>query len=87
MKKIVLVEDNYEDWLKWASHEEQQNICQFQRDVINNDVPFLFQLKGANNGQPNIEIELDIVSEGRWDQIKKLIKMDLDFDQNKTNTL
>jgi hypothetical protein len=50
-------------------------------------VPFLFQLKGANNGQPNIEIELDIVSEGRWDQIKKLIKMDLDFDQNKTNTL
>ncbi len=55
--------------------------------MINIDVPFLFQLKGANNGQPNIEIELDIVSEGRWDQIKKSIKMDLDFDQDKTNTL
>jgi hypothetical protein len=55
--------------------------------VINTDVPFLFQLKGANNVQPSIEIELDIVSEGRWDQIKKVIKMDLDFDQDKTNTL
>jgi len=53
--------------------------------MINNDVPFLFQLEGANNGQPSIKIELDIVNEGRWDQIKKLIKVDPDFDQDKTN--
>ncbi len=83
-QETILLEEKYEVWLKWASHEKQQNICQFQRDKINNDVPFLFQLEAANNRQPNIEIELDIVNEGRWDQIKKLIKVDPNFDQDKT---
>jgi len=55
--------------------------------MINNDVPFLFQLEGANNGQSSIEIEHDIVNEGKWDQIKKLIKVGPNFDQDKTNAL
>jgi hypothetical protein len=55
--------------------------------MINNDVPFLFQLEGANNGQPKIEIKLYIVNKGRWDQIKTLINVDPNFDQDKTNAL
>jgi hypothetical protein len=27
MNKIILLENDCEHWLKWASHEKQQNIC------------------------------------------------------------
>jgi hypothetical protein len=36
-------------------------------------------------GNLALEIELDIVNEGKWGQIKKLIKVDPNFDQDKTN--
>lgn len=29
MNGAMLEEDDYEDWLKWASHKEQQNMHQF----------------------------------------------------------
>jgi hypothetical protein len=27
MNEVVLEEDDYEDWLKWATQKEQQNMC------------------------------------------------------------
>lgn len=84
MNEVVLEEDDYEDWLKWATQKEQQNMCQFEgsRDV---DMPSLFQLGEVNNEQQGVKFDPKNVGEGRWEQIKRLSKVDLNVHQNKAN--
>ncbi len=50
MNEAVLKEDDYEDWLKWVAHKEQQNMCQFKgsKDM---KMPSMFQLGYVNNEQ------------------------------------
>jgi hypothetical protein len=37
-------------------------------------------LEDVNNGPQETKVEPDTVNEGRWEQIKHLIKVDVDFD-------
>lgn len=82
MNDISFEEDDYEDWLKWVVHEKQQNMQQFEgRQVI--DVPSLFQLNITKDGQFQTIDGSNMANERGWDQIKILIKDDLDLDQEK----
>jgi hypothetical protein len=69
--------------LKWPTHKEQQNTHQFEgsKDV---EMPSLFQLGDVNNEQGN-KFDPKNVGEGRWEQIKRLIKVDLNLHQNKAS--
>ncbi len=51
------------------------------------EIPFLFQLEYVNNGQQGTKVEPDIINEGKWEQIKQLIKVDPYLDQDKANEL
>jgi hypothetical protein len=50
MNEVVLEKDDYEDWLKWSTHKEQQNMCQFEGSM-DVEMPSLFQLGDVNNEQ------------------------------------
>lgn len=82
MNDMSFEENEYEDWLKWVVHEKQQNMQQFEgKQVI--DVPSLFQLDITKDGQFQTNDGSSMANERRWDQIKILIKGDLDLDREK----
>ncbi len=63
MNEVVSKEDDYEDQLKWALHEEQQNMHQFG-GFQNTKVPYPFQLKDVNYGPQETLVELNTINEG-----------------------
>ncbi len=76
------LEDDYEDWLKWVAHEKQENAHKFENNQ-GIEIPTLFQLDVTKDDKLVMEVGFDTSSGGRWDQIRKLIKMDLNLDQKK----
>lgn len=82
MNDTTHVEDNYEDWLKWVAHEKQQNVHKFENNQ-GTKVPTLFQLDITRDDKLIMEVGSNTSSAGRWDQIRKVIKVDLNLDQEK----
>jgi hypothetical protein len=76
----ILLEDNYENWLKWVVHEKQQNAHKLKNNQ-GTKIPALFQLDVTKNDNLVIDVGSDTSSGGKWDQIRKLIKVDPNLDQ------
>jgi hypothetical protein len=55
------------------------------KGFLDTKVPYLFLLEDVNNGPQETQDELDIVNEGRWEQMKCLIKVDANLDHDKAN--
>jgi hypothetical protein len=47
------------------------------------EMPFLFQLGDVNNEQQGIKSDPNNIGEGKWEQIKILIKVDRNLHQDK----
>jgi hypothetical protein len=61
-------------------------MCQFEgsRDT---EMPSLFQLGDINNEQQSIKSNPNNVDERRWEQIKRLVKVDPNLHQDKASEL
>jgi hypothetical protein len=51
------------------------------------EMPSLFQLGNINNEHQGIKFDLNNVNGGRWEQIKRLIKVDPNLHQHKASEL